>query len=69
MFVFVCELLFSVVFRLAKRKLDNRSFFGSQLHVTYAPEQETVDDTRSKLQLRRQDVLKRIAGEWCCETF
>ncbi|XP_065175027.1 uncharacterized protein LOC135804974 isoform X2 [Sycon ciliatum] len=48
--------------RIAKRKLDNRSFFGSQLHVTYAPEQETVDDTRAKLQQRRQDVISRLAA-------
>lgn len=52
-----------IIFRLAKRKLDNRSFFGHQLHVTYAPEQESVSDTRDKLRQRRQDVISRSAGE------
>ncbi|XP_054847920.1 RNA-binding protein 48 isoform X2 [Eublepharis macularius] len=49
--------------RVAKRKLDERSFFGSLLHVCYAPEFETVQETREKLQDRR----KYIAKVTCCK--
>ncbi|KAJ7375497.1 RNA-binding protein 48 [Desmophyllum pertusum] len=45
--------------RIAKKKLDNRSFFGGILHVCYAPEFETVDDTREKLQERRKVIAKK----------
>ncbi|XP_053117742.1 RNA-binding protein 48 isoform X2 [Hemicordylus capensis] len=44
--------------RIAKRKLDERSFFGSLLHVCYAPEFETVQETREKLQDRRKYIAK-----------
>ncbi|XP_006891530.1 PREDICTED: RNA-binding protein 48 [Elephantulus edwardii] len=39
--------------RIAKRKMDEQSFFGGLLHVCYAPEFETVEETRKKLQGRR----------------
>ncbi|XP_068091371.1 RNA-binding protein 48 [Hyperolius riggenbachi] len=42
--------------RVAKRKLDERSFFGGLLHVCYAPEYESVQETREKLQDRRRYV-------------
>ncbi|XP_043073801.1 RNA-binding protein 48 [Puntigrus tetrazona] len=42
--------------RVAKRHTDEKSFFGGQLHVCYAPEYETVEDTRQKLQDRRRYV-------------
>ncbi|XP_010889825.1 RNA-binding protein 48 [Esox lucius] len=42
--------------RAAKRHMDEKSFFGSLLHVCYAPEYETVEDTRLKLQDRRRYV-------------
>ena len=45
--------------RVAKKKLDNRSFFGRQLHVCYAPEYETVQDTRAKLQQRRIAIASK----------
>ena len=45
--------------RFAKKKLDNRSFFGGLLHVCYAPEYESVEDTRQKLQDRRIHVARR----------
>ncbi|PFX26957.1 RNA-binding protein 48 [Stylophora pistillata] len=45
--------------RSAKKKLDNRSFFGGILHVCYAPEFETVDDTREKFQERRKIMAKK----------
>ncbi|XP_053570016.1 RNA-binding protein 48 isoform X2 [Bombina bombina] len=48
--------------RVAKRKLDERSFFGGLLHVCYAPEFETVQETREKLQERRKFVAKATSG-------
>lgn len=54
----------SIIFRIAKKKLDNRSFFGGILHVCYAPEFETVDDTREKLQERRKIIAKKTRGDW-----
>ncbi|KAK7125026.1 hypothetical protein R3I94_019170 [Phoxinus phoxinus] len=42
--------------RIAKRRTDEKSFFGGQLHVCYAPEYETVEETRQKLQDRRRYV-------------
>ncbi|XP_065054028.1 uncharacterized protein LOC135682876 isoform X1 [Rhopilema esculentum] len=45
--------------RFAKKKLDMRSFYGGVLHVCYAPEFETVDDTREKLRERRQQVARK----------
>ncbi|XP_066484879.1 RNA-binding protein 48 [Tiliqua scincoides] len=44
--------------RVAKKKLDERNFFGSLLHVCYAPEFETVQETREKLQDRRKYIAK-----------
>ncbi|EDO33151.1 predicted protein [Nematostella vectensis] len=48
--------------RYAKRKTDNRSFFGGILHVSYAPEYETEEDTREKLQERRRIIAKKTRG-------
>jgi hypothetical protein len=42
--------------RFAKRKFDDWSFFGGILHVCYAPEFETVQETREKLRERRRVV-------------
>ncbi|XP_056336225.1 RNA-binding protein 48 [Danio aesculapii] len=42
--------------RAAKRHTDEKSFFGGQLHVCYAPEYETVEETKQKLQDRRRYV-------------
>ncbi|KAL5486511.1 hypothetical protein EMCRGX_G018999 [Ephydatia muelleri] len=42
--------------RVAKRKMDNRSFFGNNLHVCYAPEYESVQETRDKL-LQRKRII------------
>jgi len=47
-------------FRVAKRKMDDYEFYGGILHVCYAPEYETVDDTRAKLEDRRRAVARRI---------
>lgn len=46
--------------RIAKRKTDEMYFFGSTLHVFYAPEYETVEDARSKLNQRRASVIARM---------
>lgn len=43
--------------------MDNKSFFGGVLHICYAPEFETVDDTREKLQERQRVVAKKIRGK------
>uniref|UniRef100_T1JII2 RNA-binding protein 48 n=1 Tax=Strigamia maritima TaxID=126957 RepID=T1JII2_STRMM len=45
--------------RFAKRKLDDRSFFGGTLHVCYAPEFETMTDTREKLNERRKIIAAK----------
>lgn len=42
--------------RVAKRKLDGRSLLGGVLHVCYAPEFETADETRTKLIERQKYV-------------
>lgn len=44
--------------RIAKRKMDEQSFFGGLLHVCYAPEFETVEETRKKLQERNAYIAR-----------
>ncbi|XP_064146047.1 RNA-binding protein 48 isoform X2 [Loxodonta africana] len=44
--------------RTAKRKMDEQSFFGGLLHVCYAPEFETVEETRKKLQERKAYIIR-----------
>uniref|UniRef100_A0A6M2DMX2 RNA-binding protein 48 n=1 Tax=Xenopsylla cheopis TaxID=163159 RepID=A0A6M2DMX2_XENCH len=46
--------------RIAKKKLDNSSFYGGILHVCYAPEYETLEETRAKLLQRRKDVFFKV---------
>lgn len=46
--------------RYGKHHMDNRNFYGGLLHVCYAPEFETVAETREKLAQRRRDIAKRI---------
>ncbi|KAI8492076.1 RNA-binding protein 48 [Branchiostoma belcheri] len=53
--------------RVAKRKLDEYSFFGGVLHVSYAPEFETVDDTREKLGERRILIANKTRGKRCLQ--
>ena len=47
--------------------MDEKSFFGGILHVCYAPEYETVEDTRHKLQDRRRYVARtaQMKGSVC----
>ncbi|XP_006270199.1 RNA-binding protein 48 isoform X1 [Alligator mississippiensis] len=49
--------------RAAKKKMDERNFFGSLLHVCYAPEFETVQETREKLQDRRKYIAKATSSK------
>ncbi|XP_029038192.1 RNA-binding protein 48 isoform X1 [Osmia bicornis bicornis] len=46
--------------RIAKRFIDGKNFYGGSLHVFYAPELETLTETKAKLTQRRRDVLIRI---------
>jgi RNA-binding protein 48 len=41
--------------RRCKHFCDELNFLGSTLHICYAPECETLDDLREKLQLRRSE--------------
>lgn len=38
--------------------MDEQSFFGGLLHVCYAPEFETVEETRKKLQERKAYISR-----------
>ncbi|XP_028820157.1 RNA-binding protein 48 [Denticeps clupeoides] len=54
--------------RAAKRNIDEKSFYGGLLHVCYAPEYESLEDTRTKLQDRRRYVrwiVRREGGRRC----
>lgn len=42
--------------RFAKKMLDGKNFFGGVFHVCYAPELESIDETRGKLEERRRAV-------------
>ncbi|KAH8402356.1 hypothetical protein KR009_011517 [Drosophila setifemur] len=48
------------VARRAKRMMDARSFYGGTLHVSYAPERESLEELREKLLQRRAEVTRRI---------
>lgn len=47
-------------YRFAKRKLDEFAFLGNRLQVSYAPQFESISDTREKLEGRRREVLARL---------
>ncbi|XP_070702672.1 RNA-binding protein 48 [Pempheris klunzingeri] len=49
--------------RAAKRRMDEKSFYGGVLHVCYVPEYETVEDTRLKLQDRRRYVTRAVQNK------
>ncbi|XP_071690991.1 uncharacterized protein [Rutidosis leptorrhynchoides] len=44
----------------AKRKLDESVFIGNRLQVSYAPQYESLSDTKEKLEGRRKEVLARL---------
>ncbi|GFP97461.1 RNA-binding protein 48 [Phtheirospermum japonicum] len=46
--------------RFAKRKIDESVFLGNRLQVSYAPEYESLSDTKDKLEGRRKEVLARL---------
>lgn len=46
-------------YRFAKRKLDEHVFLGNRLQVSYAPNYESLSDTKEKLEIRRNEVLVR----------
>ncbi|KAF5741077.1 RNA-binding protein 48 [Tripterygium wilfordii] len=46
--------------RFAKRKLDEFVFLGNRLRVSYAPQFESLSDTKEKLETRRNEVLARL---------
>lgn len=48
------------VARRAKRMLDARQFYGGILHISYAPERESLQELREKMLQRRQEVALRI---------
>lgn len=37
---------------------------GGVLHVCYAPEYETVADTREKLEERRSTIARKLTGQY-----
>jgi hypothetical protein len=45
--------------RIAKCRLDDMNFMGSNLHICYAPECENLDDLREKMNERRTVVQHR----------
>uniref|UniRef100_A0A7C9D4F7 RNA-binding protein 48 n=2 Tax=Opuntia streptacantha TaxID=393608 RepID=A0A7C9D4F7_OPUST len=51
--------------RFAKRKLDESVFLGNRLQVSYAPEYESLSDTKEKLEGRRKEVLARLQPGRC----
>ncbi|CAI2184690.1 5925_t:CDS:2 [Funneliformis geosporum] len=48
--------------RAAKRKVDDHTFFSSNLRVRYGPEYETIEDTRQKL-IDRRNVISIKTNE------
>ena len=47
-------------YRFAKKKLDEFVFLGNRLQVSYAPQFESLSDTKDKLEGRRREVLARL---------
>lgn len=43
--------------RRAKKMMDAKEYYGGILHISYAPEYESADETRHKFQQRIQDVI------------
>ncbi|KAH8372148.1 hypothetical protein KR093_010170 [Drosophila rubida] len=46
--------------RRAKRQLDAKQFYGGILHISYAPERETLQELREKFVQRRKEIVHRI---------
>ena len=45
--------------RVAKKRLDNKSFYGKNLHICYSPESEDVKDVRMKLIQRKRIISQK----------
>ncbi|XP_069852588.1 RNA-binding protein 48 [Dipodomys merriami] len=54
--------------RIAKKKMDEQSFFGGLLHVCYAPEFETVEETRKKLEERQAYITRATKTKDYCKS-
>ncbi|KAI8527080.1 hypothetical protein RHMOL_Rhmol12G0048000 [Rhododendron molle] len=52
--------------RFAKRKLDEFVFLGNRLQISYAPQYESLSDTKEKLEGRRKEVLARLSRKVLC---
>lgn len=52
--------------RFAKKKLDEFVFLGNRLQVSYAPQFESLSDTKDKLEGRRREVLARLNRTFSC---
>jgi hypothetical protein len=46
--------------QIAKRKLDDYPFYHKLLQVSYAPQFETLADTREKILMRKKDITDRL---------
>lgn len=46
---------------MAKKSLDDKNFLGSILHVCYAPELESIDETKEKLSDRKRYVIQKLS--------
>ncbi|XP_026325469.1 uncharacterized protein LOC113234374 [Hyposmocoma kahamanoa] len=46
--------------RLAKKMLDTKNFYGGSLHVCYAPEFESLSQTRQKIWQRQREIMFRL---------
>lgn len=46
--------------RFSKRKLNESVFLGNRLQVSYAPQFESLHETKEKLEARRKEVLARL---------
>ncbi|EDS37761.1 conserved hypothetical protein [Culex quinquefasciatus] len=46
--------------RRAKKLLDAKNFYGGILHLSYAPERESIEELRQKLAQRRREVAFRV---------
>ena len=52
--------------RFAKKKLDEFVFLGNRLQVSYAPQFESLSDTKDKLEGRRREVLAQLNRTFSC---
>ncbi|XP_035737517.1 uncharacterized protein LOC118448409 isoform X1 [Vespa mandarinia] len=54
------NVIYNILCRIAKHFLDGKNFYGGILHVFYAPELESISETRAKLMQRCKDVSVRL---------